>query len=412
VASIIESAEGNSSSLDVSETIFQRQAPGATVDVAFSPDGERIAAFAPNTGIIIWEVDSEEQVLEIPEVTDLASSIAFSPDGKFLAGGSSDLGTAIWDVKTGEEILFFPESAPITHVAFSKDDRTMATSAKNGIVSLWDMETRALRLKIFGQSTGFNFLALSSDGEKVAVGNDRQSTSIWDVSPSGGGEVLTIAAHEGKAHDAIYDPAGKRIASTGEDGGLRVWDAATGELLHSLPAQRDWVHFPAFSPDGKSLAAANQGGDLTIWDVNSGREITTMINDGPALTAVTFSPDGSRLAAGGLGGKAHIWDVATNNQLTTINNADGLIITEMIFSQDGKYVYTYDWQGWSRSWKSDTGEHLTGKGGRTCEATLWDGEASSDGRLQAVAAFDGMAYVFRNMSTPGDVPKRDRCCLQ
>jgi WD40 repeat protein len=74
-----------------------------------------------------------------------------------------------------------------------------------------------------------------------------------------------------------------------------------------------------------------------------------MTNDGPALTAVTFSPDGSRLAAGGLGGIAHIWDVATSKQLTTIDYNEGLVITELIYSPDGDYITSYDWQGWSRA---------------------------------------------------------------
>jgi WD40 repeat protein len=273
------------------------------------------------------------------------------------------------------------------------------------MVSVWDVETRSQKIRILGQPTGFNFLALSPDGKRLAVGNDPQSTSLWDVSPTGGREVLTIPAHEGKVHDAIYDPAGTKIASTGEDGALRVWDAITGELLHNLPALPDWVHFPAFSPDGQILAAVNQGGNVSLWDVKSGREIVTMTNYGPALTAVTFSPDGSRLAAGGLGGLAYIWDVATGRQLTAIYNNEGLIITDLIFSPDGDYIFSYDWLGWTRSWKSATGEHLSGDGPNlVCEATLWDAELSFDGRLQAVAAFDGLAYVLRAVDEPVDEP--------
>ena len=405
VTSVIERSAGESSSLDITETVFIKQAPQEAIHVEFSPDGERIAVLVPSTGIIVWDVDSGEQVLEIPGVTNFASNIAFSPNGEFLAGGSSDLGAAVWDAETGEQIMLFPETAPITHVAFSQDGHTLATSANNGMVSLWEIETRTQKIRFSGQATGFNFLALSPDGEHVAVGNDPRSTSLWDVSPTGSREVLTILAHEGKVHDAVYNPSGTIIASTGEDGTLRVWDAVTGELLQSLPAQSDWVHFPAFSPDGQKLAAANQQGDISVWDVDSGREIGTMTKDGPALTAVTFSPDGSRLAASGLGGFAHIWDVTTGQHLATIDNSDGLIITDLIFSPDGDYIFSYDWQGWTRSWNSDTGEHLSGENpSLVCEVTLWDAEVSSDGRLQAVAAFDGLAYVFRAVNEPGDEP--------
>jgi WD40 repeat protein len=405
MTAVIERNPGASSLFNITETVFSRQIPEKANDVRFSPDGQRLAVFMPRAGIIVWDVDSGDQVLEIPGGTDFSSSISFSPNGEYLAGGSGDLGTAVWDAETGEQMMFFPETAPITDVIFSQDGETLATSAKNGMVSVWDIETRSQKIRILGQPTGFNFLALSPDGKRLAVGNDPQSTSLWDVSPTGGREVLTIPAHEGKVHDAIYDPAGTKIASTGEDGALRVWDAITGELLHNLPALPDWVHFPAFSPDGQILAAVNQGGNVSLWDVKSGREIVTMTNYGPALTAVTFSPDGSRLAAGGLGGLAYIWDVATGRQLTAIYNNEGLIITDLIFSPDGDYIFSYDWLGWTRSWKSATGEHLSGDGPNlVCEATLWDAELSFDGRLQAVAAFDGLAYVLRAVDEPVDEP--------
>ncbi len=405
VTQATNSATGNSRSLEITETVFYQKAPQATIDVAFSPDGERIAVLVPTVGIIVWDIASGEQVLEIAGVTDLASSIAFSPNGEYLAGGSSDLGTGIWNAETGEQIFLFPETATITHVAFNQDNRILASAAKNGLVTLWDIETRKQKLRIYGHATGFNFFALSPDGNRIAVSNDPQSTSIWDISPTGSREVLTILAHEGKVYDAIYDPTGTKIASSGEDGALRVWDATTGELLHDLPAQSDWVHFPAFSPDGQSLAAANQSGGISVWDANSGREIVTLKNDGPALTAVTFSRDGTQLAAGGLGGIAYIWDVASGQQLTTINNRDGLIFTDLVFSPDRDYIFSYDWQGWTHTWKSDTGEHLSGNClNFACDVTLLDAEISSDGRLQAVATFDGFSYILKVMNEPGDKP--------
>jgi WD40 repeat protein/DNA-binding CsgD family transcriptional regulator len=405
LAPVIELKSGETDPFEITEIVFNRQLPERVNDVDFSPDGQRLAVFMPRVGIIVWDVDTGEQVLEIAGVTDFASGIAFSPNGKYLAGGSGDLGVGIWDAEMGERMMHFPETAPITEVAFSQDGHTLATSAKDGAVSLWDIESGARKYRFSGQSTGFNFLAFSPDGKQVAVGNDPQSTSIWDVSPSGGREVLTIHAHEGKVHDAIYNPAGTRIASTGEDGALRVWDVVSGELLHDLPAQRDWVHFPAFSPDGEALAAANQVGDVSVWDANSGREIAQLTKDGPELTAITFSPDGSRLAAGGLEGLAYTWDIATGQQLTTIDNNEGLVVTELIYSPDGDYISSFDWLGWSRAWNSHTGEPILGDApNAVCEAVIWDVEVSSDGQLQAVAAFNGFAYVLRALNEGEDKP--------
>jgi WD40 repeat protein len=271
---------------------------------------------------------------------------------------------------------------------------------------LWDLETSEQTISIWGQPTGFNFMALSPDGRRVAAGNGPESTSIWDVSPTGGREWLTIPAHEGKVHDAIYNPAGTRIASSGEDGKVRVWDAANGELLNDLPAQRDWVHFPAFSPDGKSLAAVNRDGGITIWNASTGEEFLSVHGDAPAFTAIAFSPDGSRFAAGGKGGIAHIWDTATGQRLTTIHNLNSISITELVYSLDGDHIFSYDLVGISIAWNADTGERLMSlSAGTVCEATLWDAELSSDGRFQAMASFVGFGIVYHAVGEPEAAPR-------
>lgn len=405
ISPFMEQIDEGANSPPGAKSILSFQPPQETNDVEFSPDGKRLAVFMPTEGIVIWDVETGDQLLDVSSARGISTNISFSPNGEYLASGSTNLGTSIWNAANGEQEMFLPETAPITTVAFSQDGKKLATSSKNGMVSLWDIDTQSQSIKILGQPTGFNFLALNSEGDQIAVGNSPKSTSLWDVSAIGSREVLTIAAHEGKVHDAIYNPTGTKIASTGEDGYLRIWDSTTGTLLYSLPALKEWVNFPVFSPDGERVAAANRVGGVSIWDADSGLEITSIANEGPAITAITFSPDGLRIAAGGLGGIVHIWNVATGQELSTINNHEGLIITDLIFSEDGSLIYTYDWQGWTRSWESDTGEQLSGDGPNlSCEATLWDAEASSDGSLQAVAAFDGAAYVLLITNLSGNEP--------
>ena len=58
------------------------------------------------------------------------------------------------------------------------------------------------------------------------------------------------------------------------------------------------------------------------------------------------------------------------------------------------------------AWDGDTGERLTSSSaGLVCEATLWDAEVSSDGRLHAMASFVSFAYVYQSMGGP-DAPPR------
>jgi WD40 repeat protein/serine/threonine protein kinase len=396
----------DSGTINIIEPEFIQTTPSEANIVIYSPDGKRVAAMIFGLGILVWDVNSGEQELEIQVVSDYSSGIAFSPNGEFLAASAVDGGVNLWDSATGEKVTRLPETVPITGLDFSLSGRLLAAAAKDGMISLWDIESSEKKIIILGQPTGYNFMDLSPDGYRVAAGNGPERTSIWDVSPIEGRESLTIAAHNGKVHDAIYNSAGTRIASSGKDGRVKIWDAVTGKLVHDLPAQEERVHFPAFNPDGDRLAAANRDGGITIWDAATGGELLALYGVSPVFTAIAFSPDGTRLAAGGKGGIVHIWDSVTGKLLTTIPNPDGTPIIELVYSPDGDSVYSYDLSGISNAWDVDSGEHLISSSpGLVCEGTLWDAELSSDGRFHAMASFDGFAYVYQAVSQPGTAPR-------
>ena len=63
-------------------------------------------------------------------------------------------------------------------------------------------------------------------------------------------------------------PAGDQTA--------KVWDAATGRELLTLPGHTDAVFGVAFSPDGTRLATASGDQTAKVWDVATGRELLTL----------------------------------------------------------------------------------------------------------------------------------------
>src|SRR5262249_25523053 len=76
--------------------------------------------------------------------------------------------------------------------------------------------------------------------------------------------------HDAAVLCAVFSPDGRRIASSDQDGWVKVWDAQTGrELLKFRAHQEGHARSVAFSPDGRRLATASWDGTVKVWDARA-----------------------------------------------------------------------------------------------------------------------------------------------
>jgi hypothetical protein len=98
------------------------------------------------------------------------------------------------------------------------------------------------------------------------------------------------------------------------DGAVRVWDATTGELLHTLTGHGDSAHAVAFSPDGSLLATAGEDGRVRLWDAATGKSLRDLDGHRGRVWGVCFSPDGSELASAGGDQTVRVWNPTTGTE--------------------------------------------------------------------------------------------------
>ena len=67
----------------------------------------------------------------------------------------------------------------------------------------------------------------------------------------------------------------KTLASGSEDGTVKLWDLATGNLRATFRGHGAQVDSVAFSPDGKTLASAAADRKVKLWDVATGEQRAT-----------------------------------------------------------------------------------------------------------------------------------------
>jgi WD40 repeat protein len=87
-----------------------------------------------------------------------------------------------------------------------------------------------------------------------------------------------------------FSPDGARIASGSFDDTIKLWDVASGRLLHTFQGHSNYVESVAFSLDGARLASASWDGTIKLWDAASGALLATLFAcEGKG---VGFTPDG------------------------------------------------------------------------------------------------------------------------
>jgi WD40 repeat protein len=66
---------------------------------------------------------------------------------------------------------------------------------------------------------------------------------------------------------AAFSPDGGAIVSASLDKTVKIWDARTGRLLHTLEGHKNPVRSAAFSPDGGAIVSASDDNTVKIWAV-------------------------------------------------------------------------------------------------------------------------------------------------
>jgi len=284
--------------------------------LAFSPDGKVLATGSVHRNWTeLWDVASRRWITKLTGHALDAPRAAFSPDGKILATGSHDKTIILWNPENFARVAVLSNSFGLGRIAFSPDSKVLAAASwgfrpPNGMKTLafWDVTSRRRIEKLSEAAPDAGCVAFSNDGQLVAIGYTDGWVRLWDFQT--GRKLGEFRRTGGITWELAFSPDSRLLASTAAEN-VALYDVVARHVSRILEAHTGQVKAVTFAPDGKTLASAAEDGTVRLWNLATGDIALVLSRKLEPVYSLAFSRDGTLLASGGLDGEVQLWPAAS-----------------------------------------------------------------------------------------------------
>jgi WD40 repeat protein len=290
--------------------------------IAFRPDGTEAASGDAVGFVRFWDVTKAAAGMVAGAHDGPIRTVAYHPTEPQLLTGSDDGTIKLWKLPLAPPTPLAGHTDAVQAVTVSRDGKLIVTGGADGQVRVVQPGTDEVPVVLAVQPGPVTSLSFSGDDKVIASGSATGFVKAWNVADSTPafqfqghtGSVTGIAVQPlvkdaGAADAAKTEPP--LLATTGEDGTLRIWNSPTDPVpLESFTQQITRV---VTSRDGKLLATSGLLSGrpaIVIRNLETDSRVTTLLGHAGPVRAMQFSADGKKLATGSDDGTARVWDMA------------------------------------------------------------------------------------------------------
>jgi serine/threonine protein kinase len=278
--------------------------------------------------------------------------------------------------------------AGIAGTAVGMQDRMPRVEVRgSGVIASATKETVVLG-RLEGHRGGTDSVAFTDDGGSLVTTGADGTLKIWNAAT--GAIVRTLELDDGAATSlAVF---GRRAITGHADGTIALWDIDSGEKVGNYRRNEANIWSVAFAGDQSHFLASSHDWAITLWDTRTTSEPLHVFEAHEnAVQAVAFSPHGPFIASGGADRTVKLWNPWSLNVIRTYRGHRDFV-TALTFSPDGKLLASADLDGWIRLWSTSSSRLyriLSGHNGRVTDLAF-----SPDGELLASAGEDGAVRLW------------------
>ncbi|HTV49437.1 MAG TPA: S16 family serine protease [Phycisphaerae bacterium] len=358
--------------------------------VAWSPNGQYVAAAGDKSRILIWSMQQHEFNTTLVENTGMIGCLAYTPDGRYLFCGGRKANVTQWDLSTDQKVQYVTLDGYVCSLAVTPDDRYLFAVGDDRLLHIWPL-AGAARARVFGFSTehtsAITSVAVSSDGNYALLGSQDRNISVLELNattdtlptdvvvnnnplpltpdqtptpppadntpaPSGNAPTANQTPFDGRipvlgqlggnnsqVWAVAFVPRTHEALSFGDDEIIRLWDLNTLQQIRTFTGDTNpkdgWGYGLSVSPDGKTFVSVNRAGEVRVWDIATGNQISTFTCGANAFSAA-ISPDDNWVVIGTQNG-GRMWNLHTGEEVPAYVRNDGAVFA-VAWSPDGAYV--------------------------------------------------------------------------
>jgi WD40 repeat protein len=335
---------------------------GIVLAVAWSCDGKRIASGSTDGTVRIWNPNSGEALLVLEGHSDSVIDVSWSHSGSKLASISLDKTLRIWNASSGSLLVRTElDWGTVETILWNDDDSRLALKTHRDVLSIVESTNGALalqfncseicandndnsRLTVIWEDEAFRLykartrILLESTVNGTIVEIESPNSGVIRVWDSRNGALLSTFDHKSMVEKATSSNDGMKIASRGEDGHLRIWDAASGQELLKLEGHHvdECIRSGVWNPDNRRVAGSTDKW-IRIWDTSVGVAVTPPSVHLGTVMCISWNPDATHLASGSTDKTIMIWNSLTG-QRHMILEGHTATVNCVSWSFDGKRI--------------------------------------------------------------------------